>query len=432
MEMRLRIILLLCCPAVLSAQALTKQEADAVRRIDQGAPGAIQLLEKIVNINSGTYNPEGVIAVGKVLEPEFQALGFTTHWVNMDTVKRAPHLVAERKGARGKRILLIGHMDTVFEPSSPFQKFERRGDYALAPGGADMKGGIVILLSALKALDAVGVLENSNITVFLTGDEESAGEPTTISRKEFIEAGKNADVALCFEAGAQRAGKDYVSTARRGATSWELTVKAKSGHSGGIFSESAGDGAIFELSRILTAFHDTLREPNMTYSVGLVLGGEGVKVDAGGNGSASGKTNVIPDEALARGDIRVLTPEQLGRVKDRMQSIVAKHLPGTQAEIHIEDMYPPMAPTAGNKALFATLNQANRALGVPEEEELDPMLRGAGDVSFVAPYVDSLSGLGANGSGSHAPGETVDLARLPLQSKRTAVMISRLIQEPRK
>src|SRR5436305_823333 len=117
--MRLRIILLLCCPAVLGAQALTKKEADAVRIIDQEAPGAIQLLEKIVNINSGTYNPAGVIAVGKVLEPEFQALGFTTHWVNMDTVKRAPHLVAERKSARGKRILLIGHMDTVFEPSSP-------------------------------------------------------------------------------------------------------------------------------------------------------------------------------------------------------------------------------------------------------------------------------------------------------------------------
>jgi glutamate carboxypeptidase len=432
MEMRLRIILLLSCPALLAAQSLTTAEADAIRAIDQEAPAAVQLLEKIVNINSGTYNPAGVIAVGKMLEPEFQAIGFTTRWVNMDAVNRAPHLIAKREGNRGKRILLIGHMDTVFEPSSPFQKFERQGSRALAPGGADMKGGIIVLLSALKALHAVGILENSTITVFLTGDEESAGEPTTISRKEFIEAGKSADVALCFEAGSQHEGKDYVSTSRRGASSWELTVKAKSGHSGGIFSESAGDGAIFELSRILAAFHDTLREPNMTYSVGLVLGGEGVKVDAGGNGSVSGKTNVIPDQALARGDIRALTPEQLGRVKDKMQSIVAKSLPGTHAAIHIEDKYPPMAPTVGNKAVFATLNQANRALRVPEEEELDPMLRGAGDISFVAPYVDSLSGLGANGSGAHAPGETVDLARLPLQSKRTAVMISRLIQELRK
>ena len=430
--MRIRALLLLGCPALLWPGTLSQEEATAVHVIDRNAGAAVELLEKIVNINSGTYNPQGVVAVGRVIEPEFEALGFTTRWINMDAVQRAPHLVAERKGNRGKHILLIGHLDTVFEPSSPFQKFERQGDRALAPGGADMKGGVIVILSALQGLNAAGALEDSNITVFLTSDEESAGEPTTVSRKEFIEAGKNADVALCFEAGARRGGKDYVSTSRRGASSWELRVKAKPGHSGGIFSESAGDGAVFELSRILAAFHDTLREPNMTYSVGLVLGGEDIKVDAGGNGSVSGKTNVIPGEALARGDIRALTPEQLGRVKDRMQSIVAKSLPGTQSEIHIEDKYPPMAPTPGNKALFAVLNDANRALDVPEEEELDPMQRGAGDISFVAPYVDSLSGLGANGTGSHAPGEMVDLTRLPLQSKRAAVMINRLIQAPRK
>jgi glutamate carboxypeptidase len=428
-----RLILLLCCAsATLSAQNLSREEAEAARLIDQNAPAAVQLLETIVNLNSGTYNPAGVIAVDKVIEPEFQALGFTTRWINMDSVQRGPHLVAERRGSRGKRILLIGHTDTVFEKTSPFQKFERQGNHALAPGGSDMKGGIVILLSALKALNAVGVLDGSNITVFLAGDEESAGEPISISRKELIEAGKNADVALCFEPRNQHNGKDAVSTARRGAATWELTVSAKSGHSSTIFSENAGDGAIFELSRILSAFHDTLREPNMTYSIGLVLGGEGVKVDASGNGSVTGKFNVIPDQAIARGDIRALTPEQLARIKDKMQSIVSKNLPGTHAEIHIEDKYPPMAPTQGNRALFALLNETNRSLGVPEEEELDPMLRGVGDISFVAPYVDSLSGLGANGTGMHAPGEIVDLITLPLQSKRAAILIARLIQAPRK
>jgi glutamate carboxypeptidase len=426
-------LLLSCVSSVrVSAQNLTKEEAEATRLIDQDAASAVQLLERIVNINSGTYNPTGVVAADKVIEPEFQVLGFKTRWINMDAVKRAPHLVAERRGNRGKRILLIGHTDTVFEPSSPFQRFQRLGDRALAPGGSDMKGGVVILLSALKALRAVGLLENSEITVFLMGDEEDAGVPTAISRKEFIEAGKKADVALCFEGGVQRGGKDYVSTARRGDANWELIVKAKSGHSSGMFSEGAGDGAIFELSRILTGFHDMLREPNMSYSVGLVLGGEGIKVDSSGNGSVAGKDDIIPDEALARGDLRTLTPEQFARVGSKMQSIVSTGLAGTRAEIHIEDKYPPMAPTNGNKALFALRNEANRALGVPEEEELDPVLRGAGDISFVAPYVDSLSGLGAYGSGSHAPGETVDLALLPLQSKRAAVLISRLLTAPRK
>jgi glutamate carboxypeptidase len=85
-----------------------------------------------------------------------------------------------------------------------------------------------------------------------------------------------------------------------------------------------------------------------------------------------------------------------------------------------------MAPTAGNIALLAKLNEGNRALGVSEMEALDPMLRGAGDSSFVAPYVDTLDGLGAPGSGAHAPGESVDLSRLPLQTKRAAILINRL------
>jgi glutamate carboxypeptidase len=362
-----------------------------------------------------------------MLEPEFEALGFRTRWIPMDAVKRAPHLVAERKGTQGKRLLLIGHMDTVFEPSSPFQKFVRNGDIGTGPGTSDMKGGIIVLLSALKALHKVGVLENTSITVFLTGDEESAGQPATVSRKEFIEAGKNSDAALCFEGGARQGNNDLASTARRGSTTWELRVKANTGHSGGIFGERMGDGAIFEVSRILTQFHDTLREPNMTYSVGLVLGGSNIKVDTNGEASVSGKANIVPGEAFAIGDIRALTPEQLGRAKDKMQSILARNLPQTSATLEFKEAYPPMAPTPGNVALLEALNKGNRILGLPDMGALDPMLRGAGDISFVAEHVDSLSGLGANGSGAHAPGETVDLARLPLQSKRAALLIEQLV-----
>jgi glutamate carboxypeptidase len=414
--------------SLLSGQQLSTQEAAIVHSIDEEAPAAVGLLEKIVNINSGTFNPAGVLEVGKVLEREFQALGFTTRFVSMDAVKRAPSLVAERRGSRGKRVLLLGHMDTVFEPSSPFQKFVRTGDIASGPGASDMKGGIVVILSALKALKSAGVLDGSKITVFITGDEESAGEPTEISRKEMVETGKNSDAALSFEGGVGEHGKDYASTARRGATSWELRVHGKTGHSSAIFTPTMGDGAVFELSRILNQFHDTLRGPNMTYGVGLVLGGSNIEVDPNGDASVSGKANIIPGEALAIGDLRVLTPEQLARVEEKMRLIVSQNLPGTQAELTIKDKYPPMAPTPGNIALLTKLNEGNRALGLPEIEALDPMLRGAGDVSFVAPFVDSLDGLGAVGTGAHAPGETVDLSRLPQQSKRTALLIYRLIQ----
>lgn len=418
--------------AVLPAQTISPRQSAMVAAIDAEAPAAISLLERLVNVNSGTFHAAGVIAVGKLLEPEFKALGFAMRWIPMDSVKRAPHLIAERKGSRGKRVLLIGHLDTVFEPSSPFQKFERKGDTATGPGVSDMKGGIVVMLSALKALHKVGGLEDTSITVFLTGDEESAGQPTSISRKEFIEAGKQSDAALCFEGGAQREGKDFASTARRGSTSWELRVKARTGHSSGIFGERLGEGAIYEISRIISRFHDTLREPNMTYSVGLIAGGSDIQIKDGGEASVTGKSNIVPAEAVALGDLRTLTPEQLGRVKDGMQSIVARNLNGTASTIVFKDAYPPMAPTPGNVALLGYLNEGNRVLGLPDMGALDPMLRGAGDISFVAEFVDSLSGLGAYGSGSHAPGESVDLARLPLQSKRAALLIDRLLAEPRK
>jgi glutamate carboxypeptidase len=178
------LVLIILSPDVLAfAQTLSKQEAAVVHSIDEEAPAAVALLERIVNMNSGTYNTAGVLEAGKVFEKEFQALGFATRWVPMDSVKRAPSLVAEHKGTLGKRVLLIGHMDTVFEPSSPFQKFVRTGETATGPGTSDMKGGIVVMLSALKALKSAGALDGAIITAFLTGDEESAGEPIEVSRK---------------------------------------------------------------------------------------------------------------------------------------------------------------------------------------------------------------------------------------------------------
>jgi glutamate carboxypeptidase len=412
----------------LRGKQISQQQAALVRSIDEQGQAPIALLERIVNINSGTFNTAGVLEVGKVLEHEFQALGFTVQWVPMDAVKRAPSLVAERKGHHGKRVLLIGHMDTVFEPSSPFQKFVRDGDTAVGPGTGDMKGGIVIILSALKALKNVGVLDGATITVFLTGDEESVGDPPEIARKALVAAAKNSDAVLSFEPEISQAGKDYAVTARRGSTFWELRVQAKSGHSSQIFSSSMGDGAIFELSRILSQFHDTLREPNMTYSVGMALGGSNIKVESSGEASLFGKANIVPGEARASGDIRALYPEQLAHAKEKMQSIVARSLPGTNAEIRFTDDYPPMQPTPGNLALLAKLNEANRALGVPEMEAIDPMSRGAGDASFVAPFADVLDGIGAPGAGFHAPGESVDLSRMPLQSKRAALLVYSLIQ----
>jgi glutamate carboxypeptidase len=403
-----------------------RTQAELLRAIDAEAPQAVALLEDLVNANSGTFNVAGVKQVGERLAKEFEALGFTTRWVNMDAVGRAPHLVAERKGRKGRRVLLIGHMDTVFEPFSPFRTFVRRGDTATGPGVHDMKGGLVVMISALKALHAAGALNDRTITVFVTADEEMPGEPAAVSRAEFIEAAKRADAALCFESGVRIDGRDYVSTARRGATDWTLTVEGKAAHSSAVFRPDVGDGALYEMSRILWRFHEELREPNLTYNVGLAAGGGTAKVDFNGTATASGKVNIIAADARAIGDVRALTPEQLDRVKEKMRAIVGQNLPQTKASIEFRDLMPPMAPTDRNEALRVQYSALSEAAGLGVVQALDPMQRGAGDSAWISPYVATITGLGPAGSASHTVNETVDLASLPRAAKRAALAIHAL------
>ena len=387
----------------------------------------IAFLEKFVNQNSGTLNIDGVKTSGDMVRAELEPLGFKVDWLDMSATGRAGHLVATRAG-KGKNILLIGHLDTVFEPDSPFQTFKRDGANATGPGVGDDKGGVVVIIAALRAMHAAGTLKNSNVTVFLTGDEERPGAPLDVARRDLIAAGKAAAYALEFEGLVVDDGQDYATVARRGAASWTLKTTGVTGHSGGVFNDKLGYGAIYEMTRILDRFREELREPNLTYNVGVIAGGTPAAIDADGfRVTASGKTNVVPEQAIARGDLRALTPEQEERAKQRMLAIVAEHLPQTKAELTFaNDGYPPMAPTDGNRALLAQLNAVNRDHNLQQMIEYDPALRGAADSSFVANDVDTLAGLGAAGEGSHAVGESVDLDSLKRQATRAAILISRL------
>lgn len=401
--------------------------------IDADHARNLKLLEELVRVNSGTMNLAGVEQVGRMLRPEFEALGFQVRWVPMVKVGRAGHLIATHTGnGKGKRLLLIGHLDTVFEPDSPFQGWRRDGDIVEGPGVGDMKGGDVIMLAALRAMHVAGTLRSADITVVLTGDEEKPGAPLAEARADLIAAGRNSDVALDFEGLSRVDGKDVGSIARRSSTSWTIRAKAKSGHSSGVCKPAVGCGAIYELARIIDEFRRELPEPNLTYNVGMVLGGSSAELNADHTGGqAAGKSNVIAAAALALGDIRTLSPEQESRVRDRMRAIVARHLDKTEAElVFSDDGYPPMAPTAGARALLARLNAVNTTLDLPEMSQGDPANRGAGDISFVA-FIDGLVGLGMAGEGSHAPGETADLKSLDVQAKRAALLMTRLSREPR-
>jgi glutamate carboxypeptidase len=433
MKLLLIALALLALPVAAEAR-LAREEQRMAQTIDGEAERSIQLLERLVNQNSGTLNLPGVEAVGAMVRAELEPLGFDVRWVPMGETGRAGHLIATHSGnGRGRRMLLIGHLDTVFEPDSPFQRFERDGNRATGPGIGDDKGGIVVIVAALRAMHAAGTLRDADVTVVLTGDEERPGSPIAVARRDLIEAGRWADVALEFENLAIEGGRDFGTVARRSSTSWTLRATARTGHSSGIFSEGLGYGAIYEMARILDAFRRELPEPNLTYNVGVIGGGTPAAIDEQGlRVTASGKTNIVAETAIARGDIRTLTPEQEARVRARMQAIVGQHLPQTNAElVFAQDGYPPLPPTEGNRALLRRLNLVNRDLGLPDMPEYDPARRGAADSSFVGQDADVLAGLGAAGGNAHAPGEFVMLDSIPRSAKRAAILMTRLSRERR-
>lgn len=424
----LALLPLAVAPAAAQSPAkLSADERAIVRAVDAHGPEALALLERIVNINSGTMNFPGVRAVGDVLRTELDSLGFRTRWVDGAAFHRAGHLVAEHPGP-GPKLLLIGHLDTVFEPTSPFQRFERLDDStARGPGIIDMKGGDVIIVHALRALKDAGLLDRMNVVVVFDGDEEASGSPLAEARRALVEASEGAAVALGFEDGA--ADPRTAVVARRGDEGWRLDVVGTPAHSSQVFQPTVGAGAAFEAARVLHEMYAQLAgERYLTFNPGLVLGGTAVTVDSTGTeGSAAGKSNVVAEHETVTGDLRTISPEQLARAKRRMQAIVSRPLPRTTSTLTFQPGYPPMAPTAGNRRLLARYDRASRDLGLGPVVAVDPSRAGAADVSFVAARVPmAIDGIGLSGHDDHTEQERADLRTLPTQTKRAAVLMYRL------
>ena len=422
------------CIGAPSARAVAEQptplstaERAVTRAVDAHNREALALLQRIVNINSGTMNFAGVRKVADALRPSLESLGFTAKWVEGAAFKRAGHLVAEHPGP-GPKLLLIGHLDTVFEPTSPFQKWERLSDStARGPAVIDMKGGDVIIVFALRALQDAGLLEQMHIVVVFDGDEEDAGTPHSAARRTLVDAARGASAAIGFEDGAGDPHTAVIS--RRGATNWSLKTTGVSGHASQIFRADIGAGAVFEAARILNAFYTRLSgEQYLAFSPGLAIGGTTITVDSTRtNGSASGKNNVIAHRMEVTGDMRTFTAEQLARTEQAMREIVRQHLPQTTAEITFDDGYPPLAPTDGNRRLLALYDQVSRDLGSGAVAAVDPTRAGAADVAFIAGMVPMImDGIGLSGTDDHSDKETADLRMLPVITKRAAILLHRL------
>ncbi len=414
---------------------LNDKELTILKHIDQHKTQDLRLLEEAVNINSGTMNFAGVERVGRIFEQEFKALGFDTRWVDGKPFNRSGHLLAsygeKNLNFKGKKLLLIGHLDTVFAKNSDFQTFKYIDKQHVAgPGITDMKGGDVVMISALRALKAAGVLDKLQVRVIMTGDEEKRGSPYEIATKELVDAGKWADIALGFEDGDGNPKTGVIS--RRGSTRWQLNVTGRAAHSSQIFREGYGDGAIFEAARILNTFRTELStRANLTFNPGVIVGGTDVDFDsASAQGSSFGKDNVISQSTIVSGDIRALSPQQLEDAKTAMYKIVANNLKKTSAKIVFFPGYPPMAPSEGNRKLLALYSQTSEQLGFGSVSPVDPRKAGAADISFVANHVDmALDGLGLMGVGGHTIKEVADITTLTSQSKRVAILMYRLSEE---
>ncbi|MEQ6119444.1 M20/M25/M40 family metallo-hydrolase [Reichenbachiella sp. MALMAid0571] len=410
---------------------LSKVEKKLVKLIDEENDTAISLLKEVVNINSGTMNFKGVREVGQVFIEKFEALGMEAYWQDGSAFNRSGHVVAKIEGGTGKKIMMIGHLDTVFEKDSPNQEWiPLEGNMVKGPGVADMKGGNVIILQTLTALHKQGLLSKLNITVVLTGDEEKSGRPLDLSKKALVDAAKWADIALGFENGDGNPSTAVV--ARRSSSDWILNVSGKASHSSQIFKPQVGAGAINEASRILHQFYEQLSsEKYLTFNPGVIVGGTTITHDTNLNsGTAFGKDNVVSKELSVAGDIRCISVEQLQKTQKAMKTIVANHLPQTNATITFSGGYPPFSLTDSNYELLEKFSQVSQDLGFGKVNPVDPGDAGAADISFTSEYIDmGLDGLGLGGSHGHTIDETGDLSTLPMQTKRAAVLIYRLTKD---
>lgn len=411
------------------AQKINNTESDLMSLVDKNYQSNFNLLKEVVNVNSGSLNIEGVKKVGDIFKREFEKIGFQTEWIPLpDSLNRAGHFVASRKGKKGKKLFLIGHLDTVFEKSMEFSPFTIINDSTASGQGVnDMKGGDVMILASLQALNQLGLLEDRSITVYFTGDEESSGKPNSVSRADFINRAKTCDIALGYETAA---GFGIATTARRGASGWTLIVNGKQAHSSGVFSDNVGYGSIYESARILNEFREKLSsEKYLTFNPGQIVGGSFVNYDeTAAKGISFGKTNIVAKRTIVTGDLRFLTESQKIAARKSMQEIVKRNLNQTTASIKFEDGIPSMPPTEGNRQLMNVLSKVSVDLGMGPVKEGDPGSRGAGDISYVADYLDCLDGLGASGNGAHTPNETMNIKEYPKLIIRSTLLIYRLLK----
>ena len=372
-----------------------------INYIDSKEKEMIEFLEKMVNIDCGTYCKEGLNQVGALLAHQLSILGFSTEQKSQE--EYADHIIGHKPGTGDYRILFIGHMDTVF-PAGTAQKrpFRIEDGKAYGPGVSDMKGGITCLLFALEALKEIkpDAYDKIIMDVVFNSDEEVLSPS---SRPIIENLAKQAHTACVFEPA--RPGGEYVIQ-RKGVGKYIMNVTGRAAHAGAQPEE--GRSAIGEMAHKIVALHAlTDYTTGTTVNVGVVRGGE--------------RSNVIAESAYAEIDVRVPDNAAAELLHQQFESITAKTtIPDTTGEVTGGIMFPPMVQTPQSKRLFESLQEAGRILGL----DLEGIATGGGsDGNHSAQFAPTLDGMGSQGSMAHSDREFMEVASLTERSKVTALFL---------
>ncbi len=362
----------------------------------------VGFLGQLVNQDSGTYDPAGVNRVGEVLAAPVAECGFTVRRVAGS--RYGNHVLATRPGSRpDRRLLCLGHMDTVFPAGTvaerPFRVAEGR---ATGPGVLDMKGGLALLVFALRALQATEspAWHGTSFTLLFNSDEE-IGSPS--SRPLFTEEVARHDAAIVLEP-ARPNGACVIG--RKGVGHFRLETVGRQAHAGA--QPELGINAIWDLAHKICELQAlTDFERGTTINVGVVQGGQ--------------RSNVVPDSAGAEIDLRITSPEEGARVIAAMRAIAARtHVPGATATLTGEIGTPAWQTNDGTKRMLTLLGRAGEALNIT----IAGVTTGGGsDGSRVANRIPTLDGLGPVGNHTHSPNEFVEIASLVDRAALLALFI---------
>jgi len=373
-----------------------------MQALDSRETEMLDLLEKLVNIDSGTYLKAGVNRIADIIAPKLGQLGFDVE--RLSQADFGDHLLARKGGSAAKRLLCIGHMDTVFPDGEAKRRpLRTEGDNAYGPGVIDMKGGIVVLLYSLQALmEADPNLYRSLDLAVILNSEEEIGSPT--STPYIIREAKKADTVCVLEPARP---KGQVVIKRKGVGKYCLTVHGKAAHAG--VQPEMGISAIEEMARTILELHAlTDFEDGLTVNVGVITGGS--------------RSNIIAEQAYAEIDVRAVDQAQMDHAEKELNRVCRPHRDGIRMELTGGIEFPPMLKTQRSLELLRLVQEAGREVGA----DIDEMFTGGGsDGNNTSHYAPTIDGLGPQGTGAHSPDETLIVPSLLKRSKVLALFVEK-------